>query len=137
MNFFIAQLFVNGSAAGRWCTNSASGPLLVSVQRRDCLPESGVDRADEALDVLAAGGAFDFIPFRRADARKMSGIDLAGQVRRRWTVKIAWVTGYPDEIERAKLGGTVVLAKPFNIDELRAWRVSASTARPNAYRLAA
>jgi DNA-binding response OmpR family regulator len=30
------------------------------------------------------------------------------------------MTGYADEIERAKLGGTAVLAKPFRIDELRA-----------------
>jgi hypothetical protein len=28
------------------------------------------------------------------------------------------MTGYADELERAKLGGVIVLAKPFNIDEL-------------------
>jgi ActR/RegA family two-component response regulator len=52
---------------------------------------------------------------------KLSGIDLAEQVRTRWPAqKFALMTGYADELERAKLGGVVILAKPFNIDELRA-----------------
>jgi CheY-like chemotaxis protein len=77
--------------------------------------------ADEALDVLVSGAVFDFILSDVQMPGKMSGIDLAEKVRSMWPAqKFALMTGYADEIERAKLGGTVILAKPFNIDELRA-----------------
>jgi CheY-like chemotaxis protein len=75
--------------------------------------------ADEALEVLIQGAAFDFVLSDVHLPGKMSGIDFAEQVRARWpTQKIALMTGYADELERAKLGGVIVLAKPFNIDEL-------------------
>jgi signal transduction histidine kinase/CheY-like chemotaxis protein len=75
--------------------------------------------ADEALDVLIQGAAFDFVLSDVHLPGKMSGIDFAEHVRSRWPAqKIALMTGYADELERAKLGGVIVLAKPFNIDEL-------------------
>jgi signal transduction histidine kinase/CheY-like chemotaxis protein len=77
--------------------------------------------ADEALDLLVGGATFDFILSDVQMPGKLSGIDLAEQVRTRWPAqKFALMTGYADELERAKLGGVVILAKPFNIDELRA-----------------
>jgi hypothetical protein len=33
--------------------------------------------------------------------------------------RIALMTGYADEFERARHTGVTILAKPFNIDELR------------------
>ncbi|XUW92793.1 response regulator [Burkholderia sp. M6-3] len=75
--------------------------------------------ADEALEVLNQGAAFDFVLSDVHLPGKMSGIDFAEHVRSRWPAqKIALMTGYADELERAKLGGVIVLAKPFNIDEL-------------------
>ena len=89
--------------------------------------------ADEALDVLVSGAVFDFILSDVQMPGKMSGIDLAEKVRSMWPAqKFALMTGYADEIERAKLGGIVILAKPFNIDELRALLSSSGkiTAQP-------
>jgi ActR/RegA family two-component response regulator len=58
----------------------------------------------------------------------MSGIDFAEHVRSRWPKqKFALMTGYADELERAKLGGVIVLAKPFNIDELSLLLTNSST----------
>lgn len=75
--------------------------------------------ADEALEVLNQGATFDFVLSDVHLPGKMSGIDFAEHVRCRWPAqKIALMTGYADELERAKLGGVIVLAKPFNIDEL-------------------
>ncbi|WP_027803880.1 hybrid sensor histidine kinase/response regulator [Paraburkholderia dilworthii] len=76
-------------------------------------------RADEALEVLIGGAAFEFILSDVHLPGKMSGIDFAEQVRSRWPAqKFALMTGYADDLERAKLAGVTVLAKPFNIDEL-------------------
>jgi CheY-like chemotaxis protein len=52
---------------------------------------------------------------------KLNGIDLAEKVRSAWPAqKIALMTGYADELERARRLGVAILAKPFNIDELHA-----------------
>ena len=52
---------------------------------------------------------------------KLNGIDLAEKVRSAWpSQKIALMTGYADELERARRLGVAILAKPFNIDELHA-----------------
>lgn len=77
--------------------------------------------ADEALDILVGGARFDFILSDVQMPGTMSGIDLAERVRSMWPAqKFALMTGYADEIDRAKLEETIVLAKPFNIDDLRA-----------------
>jgi signal transduction histidine kinase/CheY-like chemotaxis protein len=77
--------------------------------------------ADQALDILIGGVAFDFILSEVQMPGKMSGIDLAEQVGNLWPKqKFAMMTGYADEVERAELGGIAILAKPFNIEELRA-----------------
>ena len=75
--------------------------------------------ADQALDILIGGVAFDFILSEVQMPGKMSGIDLAEQVGNLWPKqKFALMTGYADEVERAELGGIAILAKPFNIEEL-------------------
>jgi signal transduction histidine kinase/CheY-like chemotaxis protein len=87
-----------------------------------------VMRADEALEVLVSGASFDFILSDVHLPGKMSGIDFAEHVRSRWPKqKFALMTGYADELERAKLGGVIVLAKPFNIDELSLLLTNSST----------
>jgi CheY-like chemotaxis protein len=88
--------------------------------------------ASEALDLLTGGAAFDFILSDVQMPGTMSGIDLAEHVRSKWpTQKFALMTGYADELDRARLAGVIILAKPFNIDELHALLSSGTTsARP-------
>ncbi|WP_454827628.1 ATP-binding protein [Paraburkholderia xenovorans] len=77
--------------------------------------------ADEALDVLAAGARFELVLSDIQMPGKLNGIDLAEKVRSAWpSQKIALMTGYADELERARRLGVAILAKPFNIDELHA-----------------
>ncbi len=83
--------------------------------------------ADAALNVLNTGGTFDLVLSDIQMPGKLSGIDLAEKVRRSWPAqKIALMTGYADELERARHLGVPILAKPFDIDELRELVVCAS-----------
>ncbi|MFT4066597.1 ATP-binding protein [Paraburkholderia sp.] len=77
--------------------------------------------ADQALDVLAGGARFELVLSDIQMPGKLNGIDLAEKVRSAWpSQKIALMTGYADELERARRLGIAILAKPFNIDELHA-----------------
>ncbi|WP_345816399.1 ATP-binding protein [Paraburkholderia sp. PREW-6R] len=77
--------------------------------------------ADQALDVLKGGGQFELVLSDIQMPGKMNGIDLAERVRSAYPAqKIALMTGYADELERARRLGVAILAKPFNIDELHA-----------------
>jgi CheY-like chemotaxis protein len=84
--------------------------------------------ADDALQLLhepgddpGAPGAFDLVISDIHMPGKLNGIDLAEKVRSAWPAqKIALMTGYADELERARRLGVAILAKPFNIDELHA-----------------
>jgi len=77
--------------------------------------------ADRALDVLTAGATFELVLSDVQMPGKLNGVDLAERVRHSWPAqKIVLMTGYADELERAKHIGVAILAKPFNIDELHA-----------------
>jgi CheY-like chemotaxis protein len=76
--------------------------------------------ADKAFDVLNEGGRFDLVLSDIQMPGRLNGIDLAEKVRGTWpTQRIVLMTGYADEFERARHTGVTILAKPFNIDELR------------------
>lgn len=75
--------------------------------------------ADDALGHLNAGHRFDVILTDVHMPGRLNGIDLAEQVLHRWpTQKIALMTGYAEELERAKRLRIRVMAKPFNMDQL-------------------
>ncbi|MEZ0604135.1 ATP-binding protein [Paraburkholderia sp. IW21] len=77
--------------------------------------------ADQALDILTGGAKFELVLSDIQMPGKLNGIDLAEKVRSAWPgQKIALMTGYADELERARRLGIAILAKPFNIDELHA-----------------
>jgi len=77
--------------------------------------------ADRALDVLTAGEIFELVLSDIQMPGKLNGVDLAERVRISWPAqKIALMTGYADELDRARHIGVAILAKPFNIDELHA-----------------
>jgi CheY-like chemotaxis protein len=78
--------------------------------------------ADRALDVLTAGEQrFELVLSDIQMPGKLNGVDLAEKVRSEWPAqKIALMTGYADELDRARHIGVQILAKPFNIDELHA-----------------
>nr|WP_229012928.1 ATP-binding protein [Paraburkholderia gardini] len=76
--------------------------------------------ADAALDALNAGGTFDLVLSDIQMPGRLSGIDLAERIQHTWPgQRIALMTGYADELERARHLGVPILAKPFDIDELR------------------
>jgi len=76
--------------------------------------------ADKAFDVLSEGSRFDLVLSDIQMPGRLNGIDLAEKVRGTWpTQRIALMTGYADEFERARHTGVTILAKPFNIEELR------------------
>jgi signal transduction histidine kinase/CheY-like chemotaxis protein len=77
--------------------------------------------ADQAFDLLSAGASFELVLSDIQMPGRLNGIDLAEKVRSAWPAqKIALMTGYADELERARRLGVAILAKPFNIDELHA-----------------
>jgi signal transduction histidine kinase/CheY-like chemotaxis protein len=77
--------------------------------------------ADQAFDVLSGGARFELVLSDIQMPGRLNGIDLAEKVRSAWpSQKIALMTGYADELERARRLGVAILAKPFNIDELHA-----------------
>lgn len=76
--------------------------------------------ADRAFDVLNEGTRFDLVLSDIQMPGRLNGIDLAEKVRGTWPLqRIVLMTGYADEFERARHTGVTILAKPFNIDELR------------------
>ncbi|HMC44336.1 MAG TPA: ATP-binding protein, partial [Caballeronia sp.] len=76
--------------------------------------------ADKAFDLLNEGSRFDLVLSDIQMPGRLNGIDLAEKVRGTWpSQRIALMTGYADEFERARHTGVTILAKPFNIDELR------------------
>ena len=76
--------------------------------------------ADKAFDLLNEGSRFDLVLSDIQMPGQLNGIDLAEKVRGAWpSQRIALMTGYADEFERARHTGVTILAKPFNIDELR------------------
>jgi CheY-like chemotaxis protein len=76
--------------------------------------------ADKAFDLLSEGSRFDLVLSDIQMPGRLNGIDLAEKVRGTWpSQRIALMTGYADEFERARHTGVTILAKPFNIDELR------------------
>ncbi|CAL8473602.1 response regulator [Caballeronia sp. S22] len=76
---------------------------------------------DAALAVLQTGETFDLILSDIQMPGQNNGIDVAEKVRNTWPQQaIALMTGYADELERAKHAGVTILAKPFNIDDLQA-----------------
>jgi len=76
--------------------------------------------ADKAFDVLSEGSRFDLVLSDIQMPGRLNGIDLAEKVRGAWpTQRIVLMTGYADEFERARHTGVTILAKPFNIEELR------------------
>jgi CheY-like chemotaxis protein len=76
--------------------------------------------ADKAFDLLGQGRRFDLVLSDIQMPGRLNGIDLAEKVRGTWpSQRIALMTGYADEFERARHTGVTILAKPFNIDELR------------------
>ena len=76
--------------------------------------------ADRAFEVLTEGSTFDLVLSDIQMPGKRNGIDLAELVRNLWPAqKIALMTGYADELDRAKHVGVTILSKPFNIDDLQ------------------
>jgi signal transduction histidine kinase/CheY-like chemotaxis protein len=76
---------------------------------------------DAALGLLNDGATFDLILSDIQMPGINNGIDVAEKVRRRFPKQaIALMTGYADELERARDAGVTILSKPFNIDDLQA-----------------
>jgi CheY-like chemotaxis protein len=68
---------------------------------------------------LSEGHAFDLVLSDVQMPGRMNGIDLAEEiVKRRPSQKLVLMTGYADELERAKHLGVPILAKPFDMDDL-------------------
>lgn len=77
--------------------------------------------ADAALRRLESGFQPDFLLSDVQMPGHLSGIDLAERVRVRWpTLRMALMTGYAEELERARRLGIPVLAKPFDMHQLHA-----------------
>ncbi|MDR7009991.1 hybrid sensor histidine kinase/response regulator [Paraburkholderia strydomiana] len=75
--------------------------------------------ADDALTLLQEGRTFDVVLSDVQMPGKINGIDLAELVVQTWpNQRIALMTGYAKELDRARVLGITVLSKPFNIDDL-------------------
>jgi signal transduction histidine kinase len=76
--------------------------------------------ADAAFELLGQGYGFDLVLSDIQMPGRMNGIDLAEQILQRLPLqKVVLMTGYADELERAKHLGVTILAKPFDLDDLR------------------
>ena len=76
--------------------------------------------ADNALALLETGYHFDLVLSDVQMPGKLDGLDLAEMVQHRWPDhRFALMTGYAQELTRASNAGVVILAKPFDINELR------------------
>ncbi|WP_175941281.1 hybrid sensor histidine kinase/response regulator [Caballeronia sp. BCC1704] len=78
------------------------------------------ESADAAFALMGEGYSFDLVLSDVQMPGRMNGIDLAEQITKRLpSQKLVLMTGYADEIERAKHLGVPILAKPFDMDDLR------------------
>jgi CheY-like chemotaxis protein len=78
------------------------------------------ESADAAFALLGEGYGFDLVLSDVQMPGTMNGIDLAEQIVERLpSQKVVLMTGYADEIDRARHLGVPVLAKPFDMDDLR------------------
>jgi signal transduction histidine kinase/CheY-like chemotaxis protein len=76
---------------------------------------------DAALQVLEAGHEFDLVLSDIQMPGAYDGIKLAEWIRSmRPKQPVTLMTGYADQLEQARRTGVAILAKPFNIDDLRA-----------------
>ncbi|WP_244817439.1 hybrid sensor histidine kinase/response regulator [Caballeronia sp. Lep1P3] len=76
--------------------------------------------ADSAIALFENGHRFDLVLSDVQMPGKLDGLDLAESVRHRWPDQtIALMTGYAQELTRASMAGVVILAKPFDINELK------------------
>lgn len=77
----------------------------------------------EALDKVKSGAAIDVL-VSDVHMPGIDGIDLAGQaVAVRPGLKVLFMSGFPEELERAKAVGATrlgVLTKPFTLEQVRA-----------------
>ncbi|SAK87842.1 integral membrane sensor hybrid histidine kinase [Caballeronia fortuita] len=79
------------------------------------------ESADAAFSLLGEGYGFDLVLSDVQMPGRMNGIDLAEQIIKRLPAqKLVLMTGYADELERAKHLGVPILAKPFDMDALLA-----------------
>jgi CheY-like chemotaxis protein len=77
------------------------------------------DSADGAFALLGEGHSFDLVLTDVQMPGRMNGVDLAEQITKRLpSQKLILMTGYADELERAKHLGVPILAKPFDMDDL-------------------
>jgi CheY-like chemotaxis protein len=77
------------------------------------------DSADGAFNLMGEGYSFDLVLSDVQMPGRMNGIDLAEQITRRLpSQRLVLMTGYADEIERARHLGVPILAKPFDMDDL-------------------
>jgi CheY-like chemotaxis protein len=76
---------------------------------------------DAALRVLEAGNEFDLVLSDIQMPGACDGIKLAEWIKaRRPAQPVTLMTGYADHLEQARRTGFAILAKPFNIDDLKA-----------------
>ncbi|MBN3765248.1 hybrid sensor histidine kinase/response regulator [Burkholderia sp. Ac-20365] len=77
--------------------------------------------ADDALPALQSGQAFKLVLSDVQMPGDMNGIDLAEWVKQhRPEQPLVLMTGYADELERAKHMGVPIFAKPFDAEDLEA-----------------
>ncbi|MEZ0606030.1 ATP-binding protein [Paraburkholderia sp. IW21] len=87
--------------------------------------------ADGALMRLRAGDRFDVVLSDIQMPGELNGIDLAEEVQRRWPhSRIALMTGYAEEMTRARGVGIPMFGKPFNVDELKAFIFDSGPVNP-------
>jgi CheY-like chemotaxis protein len=76
--------------------------------------------ASDALEALSTGQRFDLVLSDIQMPGPLNGLDLAEKIRReRPQLNIALMTGYADQLERARILGITILAKPFDMDSLK------------------
>jgi signal transduction histidine kinase/CheY-like chemotaxis protein len=77
------------------------------------------ESADAAFALLGEGYGFDLILSDVQMPGRMSGVDLAEEIMARLPhQKLVLMTGYADELERARHLNVPILAKPFDMDDL-------------------
>jgi signal transduction histidine kinase len=75
--------------------------------------------AAAALEQLEGSGEFDCVVSDIQMPGAMNGIDLARDIRTRYPgLPVVLITGYAEELDRAKQTGIPVLPKPFSIEAL-------------------
>jgi signal transduction histidine kinase/CheY-like chemotaxis protein len=80
-----------------------------------------MESADDALEALLAGERYRIVLSDVQMPGKMNGIDLVEWMKtNRPRQTVALMTGYADELERARSTGVPIFAKPFDAEELTA-----------------